>query len=356
MDELLEASAAALGLQRWDSAEELAGGRARAVVVRSGAATYVVKGYAAGQDGAGVRERAALAALDGAAGTPRLVAEGDRPPYVVMSRLEGSGSLADALLGGDAAHAAEQVARWAEAVAALHEAGTPRLRASFTTALAERGPGLDVRTLPAEFGTAAEQYAAVLPELGLPPHDAALAALRSLPDLLAAPDAEVLSPADTCPDNNVVGADGVRLLDLEFAELRHAAWDVAYLSAPWPSCWCAWRLPEEVADAATERYLAARGLDATSDVARAVPLAAFGWQVMTAAWFLRGALDSEDRAEDRAEDARRPGRRTMVLSRLAGAAAGGGPEPLVALAGDLHDALRRRWGDRPLALAPAFRG
>src|SRR3546814_2832674 len=64
----------------------------------------------------------------------------------------------------------------------------------------------------------------------------------------------VVTPGDTCPDNNLL-LDGVaHLMDFEFAEVRHPAWDAAYLTVPWPTCWCAWQVPQRRAEAALTTY------------------------------------------------------------------------------------------------------
>lgn len=351
MDErTLLASARSMGLDSWDRHEPIAGGHGSTFLVWKDDEPYVVKGYRPGEH-PGARERAALATLDGAGDTARLLAESDDPPHVVMSRLEGSGSLADALLGDDRDGAAGDLLRWVEAVAALHGASTPALRASFTAALSQRAPDAGARKLPDDFERAAQQYAVLLEELGLPPHESALEELRALPHRLASPRYEVLSPADTCPDNNLMARDRARLLDFEWAELRHAAWDVAYLKAPWPSCWCAWRLPDAEADRAVGRYLQLRDLTGDAQFAEDLALATFGWRVMTPAWFLRAALEKDD-----AELApRRPSRRAFVLHRLGEAAASNVVPALAELAGTLHEVLQERWGRVPLALAPAFR-
>ena len=346
------AAARAMGFDRWDHHEPLAGGQGRAILARRDERSYVVKGYDAAGD-RGARERAALTALAGAAGAPHILAEADDPPCVVMTHLDGSGSLADSLLGADPRRAGDHLLRWAEALAALHGAGTPSARAAFRTALAERSPDLAPHALPGDFGTAADRYVVLLEELGLPPHQAALAELRALPCRLDDPDHEVLSPADTCPDNNLLGAEAMHLLDFEHAELRHAAWDVAYLRAPWPSCWCAWRIPDQSADAAVQRYCEARFGQVTPDAfLGAVELATLGWRMMTPAWFIRGALADDDEALA----PRRPSRRSFVLHRLARARDGDGPADLLALAADLHAGLSERWGAVELDLAPAFRG
>ena len=353
MDEPVSSSSARLlGFDGWDRFEPFAGGRGGASLAWKDGRAYVVKVYSSGQGLRGARERAALHTLAGAAGTPSLLAEADDPSCVVMSYLDGSGSLADALLGTDPQPAREAMLRWAEALGTLHAATTSATRVAFTEALAERAPELEPRSLPGDFAAAADRYADVLEELGLPPHVQALEDLRALPSWLGDPDQEVLTPADTCPDNNVLVADRMHLIDFEHAELRHRAWDVAYLRAPWPSCWCSWLIPDEVAEAALARYCRTAGeAVAAPSFVTDLDLATLGWQAMTPAWFIEGALASDDGAPN----PQGPSRRAFVLHRLA-AVAGNDTQPaLAAMAADLRSSLLDRWGEVPLELAPAFR-
>ncbi|WP_416952851.1 phosphotransferase family protein [Nocardioides sp. T5] len=351
-EELRRATARAMGHESWDEVVVLGGGRGGAYLATKDGVARVVKVHRPDDPYRGRRERAALVALGGAAGTPSLLAESDDPAFVVMSVVEGEGSVADALLGSDAGVAHGAVVRWAQALGAVHAAGSPEVRTSFADALAERGPDLPARSLADDFAAAAEMYAAALDDLGLPPHTRALDELRALPAALADDDHEVLSPADTCPDNNVVGADRVRLIDFEHAELRHRAWDVAYLLAPWPSCWCAWTLPHEVAEAGIAAYCAAVGEAVRpQQLTRDLEVATLGWQAMTPAWFLAGALEDDDAGAG----PRRPARRAFVLHRLDAVASSTSNPHLAALGGDLAATLRGRWGDVRLEAAPAFR-
>ncbi|MFC6287462.1 phosphotransferase family protein [Nocardioides sp. GCM10027113] len=344
-------SARAMDFESWDRVQPLAGGRGdSARLAWKDGRPHVVKSYGPGRLD-GVRERAALEALAGRAGTPTLLAESDEPPFVVMSYLDGSGSLADALLGTDEDDAVTALLRWAEALADLHSAGTTDRREAFVEGLARRAPDLSPRSLAGDFEVAAQRYSEVLVELGLPPHYRALEDLRALPAALGDPADEVLSPADTCPDNNVRATDRLHLIDFEYAELRHPAWDVAYLRAPWPSCWCAWRLPDESAETAVAGYRRAAGTACGTDFETDLAVATLGWQAMTPALFLAGALTSDDAAAAPG----RPTRRAFVLHRLAAVAANESHPALGAMAADLHGALRQRWGDVPLELAPAFR-
>ena len=135
-----------MGFDGWDRFEPLAGGRNGASLAWKDGIAYVVKVYPSDHGLRGARERAALHALAGAAGTPSLLAEASDPPCVVMSYLDGSGSLADALLGADPRLAGEALLHWAEALGALHAASTSDTRVAFTEALAERAPELEPRS------------------------------------------------------------------------------------------------------------------------------------------------------------------------------------------------------------------
>jgi len=349
-----QGAAALLGRRDWDRVELVDGGKGGVFLAWLQGRRHVVKVYdvhdGTASDGSGARERAALHTLAGAAGTPVLLAEDGNAGCVVMSHVDGEGSLADALLGDDPERAERVLGQWATTLAAVHAAGTPAARQRFTAALGERGPDLAPSTLATEFAQSAGRWSEVLEQLGLPPHPEGLNELRAIPDRLSEHSEQVLSPADTCPDNNVVAPDGVHLVDFEHAELRHRAWDVAYLRTPWPSCWCAWALPADVAEAAVARYVVAAGAGAAFE--DDLRLATLGWQTMTPGWFVAGAL----RDDDSGRGPQRPSRRSFVLHRLAAARGSTLRPALAAMAGDLHDALRERWGEVALDLAPAFRG
>ncbi|GAA0267788.1 hypothetical protein [Cryptosporangium japonicum] len=64
---------------------------------------------------------------------------------------------------------------------------------------------------------AAVDLATHLPHLGVHPSPAAPAALRTVPDVLPAA-ARAMDPGDAGPDNTIETADGLVLLDFEFAD------------------------------------------------------------------------------------------------------------------------------------------
>ncbi len=80
------------------------------------------------------------------------------------------------------------------------------------------------------------------------------------------------------------------IVDFEGAQWRHIAWDLAYLTVPWPTCWCSWRMPSTSSERALERYRNAvedvlpyvRTARFRSDLAAA----ALGWAMVSVAHLL----------------------------------------------------------------------
>jgi hypothetical protein len=337
----LDAAASALGVPALTVVGTLGGSR-RSEVWRVAApdlpgGTAIVKHHLQPDSRTWVRESAGLAAADGTR-TPRLLAVTQDPTVVVMSDLGDGASVADLLLGTDPQAAAAGVRAWAGAVAEVQESTVDRLD-DFVAALGDLPPHGTIAEVDGLAG-ALEGLAATH---GLPWSDRVTGALAEHAAPLEDPDEQRFSPGDTCPDNNVQTATGLHLIDLEFAEVRHRAWEAAYLRVPWPTCWCAWAIPDEVARAASAPFGAS-----PDDVDRATLV----WCLLSSSWFLAGALDPTSVNSD---TERRPGRWTLVLSRLALASRLPGPAALTSYAGALRDELAARWGEHPLVLAPAFR-
>jgi hypothetical protein len=304
-----------------------------------------------------VRESAALAAAPAGAPVPRLVAASADPPVVVMTDAGTGPSVADALLGDDAAEAGAAVERLAAALALLH-LSTQGVREAFGAQLAARSGGTVPEAAMPGFATgAASALATFCDQLGVRVPAGALAALTDLPGRLAAAGPAALTLADACPDNNVRVGDGYVLIDFEEAEWRHVAWDVAYLTVPWPSCWCSFRLPGGVTRQALARYRAtiAGRLPYVDTPAfdHDVALATTGWAFVSASWFLRRALAGDRPPGGTATGL--PTRRAVILHRLGDARSAAALPVLAEFAGRLRAELVRRWGEVPLEPAPAFR-
>jgi len=334
----------------------LRGGRRTRVVratVGGGPDTVVVKAHEREFADHWARESAALTVLRGRGlPVPDLIAAIDDPPVTVMSDAGDGPSLADALLGDDAAVATQRLHAWADALAMLHAATTadgPRFAAAL-------GAGFStVDSMPGLLAGAADRLVAQLPALGITPDERALAELRGAAAALG-PDAHALTPADACPDNNVTTPVGLVLLDFEQATVRHVAWDAAYLLVPWPSCWCSWDIPADVADAALARWRAALApaipVVGSAAFDRDLDVAVAAWALMSSAWFLAGALDEETSAGE----APGPTRRAVIQHRMRLVTRRRAVLPTLAnLAEEILAATTQRWGNLRLRLAPAYR-
>jgi hypothetical protein len=345
--------------ERLRSGERSTVNRVAAIRPDGSPAEVVVKLYTTAGEG-WVRECAALECLERTGAAPRLIAAGGEPPVAVVEYVGQGTGVADALLGTDRDAATTAVIRWAEAVAALHVASRDS-RPEFRAALERREGDLPVADAYMVVGIedAIRQLDAECAALGVAIPTGSFDALRGLEHRLSGTGAAALSPSDTCPDNNVVLDDRVVLLDFEDAQWRNLAWDVAYLSVPWPTCWCSWALPDDVAEAALAAYRAVAA-PAFPDVAADgflcdVAAAAVAWSLMSTMWFLPSI-----RAGDPPLDPERPGplRRAVVGHRLAvsaGIADTAGLAPLGELAQLLGERLAERHGLGALELAPAFR-
>jgi hypothetical protein len=56
-----------------------------------------------------------------------------------------------------------------------------------------------------------------------------------------------LTHGDPCPDNSLLVHESIRLIDYEFARPSHALLDGIYWRMGFPTCWCAGRIPSDVA-------------------------------------------------------------------------------------------------------------
>ncbi|GAA1393956.1 phosphotransferase [Catellatospora coxensis] len=304
------------------------------------------------------RESAALAVLPAGTPAPRLIAAGPVPPVVVMSDLGAGTNVADALLGTDPAAAESAVYAWADAIAAVHLA-TSGLRDAFRAELDARAePGTaPLTSVAAKLDENIAGLRAACGPLGVAVPESLADAFRAEAARLGDDANSTLSPSDACPDNNVLTGTGLALIDFEHAEWRHIAWDVAYLRVPWPSCWCSWRLPDDVADRAVARYRDAMAAHlpyvSTPGFDRDLAAATVLWAVPYSSWFLPQTLAADPTAAGKLDS---PRRRALLLHRLDLARQISAAPEIAAFAGELHAALVGRWGEVPLALARAFRG
>ena len=277
----------------------------------------------------------------------------------MLSDLGRAPSLADALLGTNRDRAAQSLLDWAQACGRL------------AVAVAGREP---------EFTRLRRQYA------GREPDDSSLAGLRqrvldvaeratlagvTAPDGLAAelaevaaavtrPDCLVFSPGDICPDNNLLTPAGVRFIDFEESGYHPAFLDAAYLRMPFSTCWCAFRLPPGLRDAAEERYgQIARIWPQLADDGtwrKGVRLAVTAWSLNSMWWLLGRALANDASLEPGAAAA--PRTRQLMRHRwqvLAGELEAGGEFPAISAMARALLAATADWHADELPLYPALR-
>jgi hypothetical protein len=167
-------------------------------------------------------------------------------------------SLVDPLLHGSAAVAEQALVNYARALGQLH-ADTTACREAHRAAFRSifgREPRASGESL-------ADDVKSVTDRLGHAPPAAEIALLSERldePGLWLA-----LVHGDPCPDNALQVDGGIRLIDYEFAGPAHALLDGLYWRMGFPTCWCAGRAPDDVADRVEAVYRA--------ELARAVPLA-----------------------------------------------------------------------------------
>lgn len=325
-----------------------------------------------------VRERTALrlASHHDLPGTVRLLGACEDPALVVLEDLGDGPSVADLLLGDDPVAAEQAVQDWATTVGRLQAASTQlgdefraRLTAASRLAISARAPSrIDP---PADLLTdwlngSAETLEALVGPLGSRPTATALEELRAVTQALAQPGpASGLVPGDTCPDNALYVDGRLTLIDFEGAAHRHIAWEAAHLLVPWPTCWCSWALPDEVANralAAWQGTVSPAIPQATEDsFADELAQAVIAWVFVTLTFLLPHTIPEPAKPASSSTTAatprRRPDLRSLVLHRLQVAAAypTTTAPALQDLAGELHDACVREWGQHQLLLAPAFR-
>lgn len=253
VNEIVSTASNLLGTQLSDPVD--LGGSDRSVVLRARRAdggTVIVKAYDRERADALRCFTAEAAGLAFSGTGPGLVAADRDLAMTVMPDLGTWPSLADVLLGDDPDKATATLHEWARAYGRMaHDS-------------LDRGAELDRLLDVYATGEPAENDARWIDEMvpavrkavadaGITAPDgwdedlAALAALREL-------GPRVFSPGDICPDNNLLTDQGFRVIDFEGAGYHSAYLDAAYVTMPFATCWCVYRLPEGVAESVLGTY------------------------------------------------------------------------------------------------------
>lgn len=327
--------------------------------------TVIVKNYPPGPDGE--RSFAAEAAgltLTGETGlAPVLLAADRRSLTIVMSDLGRAPSLADTLLGHNHEQAAQALLDWAGSCGQLAVATAgrePRFTRLYRQYLGREPAESSWAILERRVLAVAERAAL----LGVAPPDDLAAELREVAAAATEPGYRVFSPGDICPDNNLLipaAPGGVGFIDFEEAGYHSVFLDAAYLRMPFSTCWCVFRLPPGLRDAAEERYRAqvVRIWPTLADDRtwqRGTRRAMAAWSLHSMWWLLRRALAADASLEPGAKAA--PRTRQLIRHRwqvLAGELEAAGEFPAIATLARALLAATASWQATDLPLYPALR-
>ncbi|MFJ4674567.1 hypothetical protein [Kitasatospora sp. NPDC088783] len=254
MEQILAAAARLLGSGLSDPVD--LGGSRRTTVLRcrtEDGGSVVVKAYPGGPDALRSFTAEAAGLTLGVAGPP-LLAVDPEVPLLVLGDLGPAPTLADVLLGTDPRAAEAGLLAWARGLGGLAARAVGR-----EPELAALWRRFDVGVPTwAEQPWIVENAAAfpgVLAAAGVPA-PAGLAAELAAVGAVGGPEYLAFTPGDTCPDNNLLTPDGLRLLDFEAACFQSVFLTAAYCRMPFSSCWCVFSLPPDLARRVEAAYRA----------------------------------------------------------------------------------------------------
>jgi Ser/Thr protein kinase RdoA (MazF antagonist) len=285
---------------------------------------------------------------------PRLLGADAAAGILIMEDLGPGSSLADSLLGSDRSRAEADLISYARAIAAMHawSIGRSREYAELRARLAGAADGEARPDWMDAITGSKEPFLAMAAQLGLAT-DGVDQEIDSLEALMGGAGYVGLVHSDLCPDNTHIADGSCRIIDFETSGWGPIALDVAYLLAPFPSCWCFASLPAEAAGPALVAYrdqATNAGIDLGPDWEAALTAALAGWVVARGARIGR-ALD-EDRSWG--TSTMRPRLLTWLHSFIEAASRTGALPRLRSLAEATRELLLLRWPDAVVPDYPAL--
>ena len=293
---------------------------------------------------------------------PELIAQDTEQRVLVLEDLGRGSTLAETLLSEDARAAERALLSWARSLGRLHTTMAGR-EADFDALMRRLGTKSWTDPVADDIRRSVSELPALLEHgLGLETSSAVTASLSEAAELLSSTRYRSFSPSDICPDNSLVTGNGVRFLDFEWGCVRDIVLDAAYLQFPFPSSWCSYAMPENLAEQmlATWRSEVVEVWPDLDDDEVLMPRlldAQLLWVWVSTWWFLprEGQLDTPI-------DLHMPSpRRSTALvdrwRRLRADAESAGRTEIAEHAGRMVDALVDRFGSGALHLLPfpAFR-
>jgi Ser/Thr protein kinase RdoA (MazF antagonist) len=287
-------------------------------------------------------ELAALDYLNGMAVpvAPRLLGADAQAGLLLMEDLGDGATLADSLMAAGRERVQAELIAYARALGSLH-AWSMSHAGEAAGVRARHGPGSAGPRWRDAVQRGKEPFLTAAARLGVASHGVA-EEIDQVHRMVVGTSYLGLVHGDPCPDNVRLVDGTCRIVDYEYAAWGPVAYDAAYLLAPFPSCWCFARLPDEVAGPAVEAYraiLATAGFELGPDwesVTTAVLAAAF----LGRGQMLAEALDRDD--DDWGTTTMRP--RLLAWLRTFTGRAGDGTLPrLQAAAAAMQGRLAGRW-------------
>jgi hypothetical protein len=205
------------------------------------------------------------------------------------------GSLVDPLLKGNAGEAERALKFYATALGRLHSDTVNCLDAHDLTFQSVFGSGRARHATGWRVEKEAEFVAAKIG--GTLPADE----LELLSSRLSNPGPWLtLIHGDPCPDNSLLVGEQIRLIDYELARPSHALLDGIYWRMGFPTCWCAGRIPKDVAARVDAIYRTEIGYSipiALDDTAYRTELAYLSavWLFSCLSWRLGAALEADEK-------------------------------------------------------------
>jgi hypothetical protein len=278
---------------------------------------------------------------------PALLAADPAFPLLVLEDLGSAPSLADLLLGPPSSGVADVLSGWAATCGRL---------AAWSAGRAGEFSG------PAEVLDPLPSASHMLGWADVAAPDGLSREVASVGEFLLSEDHQVFSPGDLCPDNNLIVADEVRLIDFESAGFHSVFLDAAYFRMPFSTCWCVLRLPGPLAGAleATYRMSVCAAFPGLADdvvwqagVRRAMAF----WTLHTMSYLLDRAV-TENRSMNQ-DEPKAPTTRAILRHRwrtLRDSLVAGGEFPALAEAMSRLLAATEQWQVAPLDVYPALTG
>ncbi|MFI0419483.1 hypothetical protein [Spongiactinospora sp. 9N601] len=246
MESILRTAAGLLDTELSDPTD--LGGSGRSTVLRCRSAdgrSVIVKAYVNEPDG--LRSFASEAAgLSLRLAGPELLAVDLAVPLLVMEDLGKAPTLADVLLADDPDAATEGLLTWARSLGRL-AAGSAGRHADLMRLRSRYDKGVPSREGEAWIGKGATGLLALLDAAELPVPAGLAGELEDIGSAVGS-DPVGFTPGDTCPDNNLLTPDGLRLIDFESACFQSVFLTAAYCRMPFSTCWCVFRLPPGMAE------------------------------------------------------------------------------------------------------------